>query len=156
MTEKELRKLSRIELLELLLSQIKENEILRQELEKKNNQPGNGLLPEDALAEIARATQQLNSALCFADRVTRQLQNMSVNDNGEASVSDGTGQDYAKVPSDGTIGENTTNRLVSDRGLYWRIMKCYSNSTELMSGLPVEIQRDIIHRLRDIKNAKQY
>ncbi len=150
MTEKELRKLSRVELLELLLEQIRENEAVKQEKARLEENPGNTYLPDGALAELSRAAHQLNNALCFADRITRQLQEASATE----EIDGADEKESSQVTSEILQGREPTKRLISDRVLYWRLMECYSNSPELMSGLPVDIQRSIIHRLKDVKNAK--
>ena len=155
MTDKDLKKLSRLELLELLLSQSRENERLREDVERLKGQPYVGTMSENAIEDISKATEQLNSALYFADRVARQLQNIACpakDDNREACDER---QSYPRVPNKEAQQDNQIMAQAgSDRNLYWRIMNFYSANPAAMSELPVEIQKDIIHRLKVIKNAK--
>ena len=80
MTDKELKKLSRIELLELLLKESRENERLREELEqiKKEN------TIEKSAEYLDGASQQLGEALEKVSEIISNLGNVTV------TVTDGT------------------------------------------------------------------
>lgn len=68
MTDKELRRLSREELLKLLLEQTKENERLREELSKKKAGPA----PVAGGADFAQTTQKTADVLCEAQKVAAE------------------------------------------------------------------------------------
>lgn len=69
MTEKELRRLSRLEVLELLLEQTKENERLRQEFEQLKNESAT----ESETEKLYKLSLQLNSALSRVNEITNEL-----------------------------------------------------------------------------------
>lgn len=59
MTDKELRRLKRAELLEILFYLKKENEELREEVKRLREQPAQiAALPEDVLQQIKQAVQE--------------------------------------------------------------------------------------------------
>lgn len=60
MTDKELRRLKRAELLEILYYLQKENEELKAEIEKIKNQPSQNIggLPEDFMQQIRQAVRE--------------------------------------------------------------------------------------------------
>lgn len=60
MTDKELRRLKRAELLEILYYLQKENEELKEELQKLKEQPAQsvGVLPEDFMEQIRQVIQE--------------------------------------------------------------------------------------------------
>ncbi len=82
MTDKDLKKLTRMELLELLLEQTKENEQLRSELaEAKTALEDKNILIENA-GSIARAALELNgvfeAAQAAADQYLQNIKRISV------------------------------------------------------------------------------
>lgn len=82
MTDKDLKKLTRMELLELLLEQTKENEQLRRELaEAKTALENKNILIENA-GSIARAALELNgvfeAAQAAADQYLQNVKRISV------------------------------------------------------------------------------
>lgn len=72
MTEKELRRLSRAELLELLLAEIKENEQLHAKLKAANEQLADRKILIENAGSIAEAALELNGVFEAADRAVRQ------------------------------------------------------------------------------------
>lgn len=72
MTDKELRKLSRAELLELLIAQMKENDKLRRKLDAAGEQIRNRELKLEEAGSIAEAALQLNGVFEAADAAVSQ------------------------------------------------------------------------------------
>lgn len=72
MTDRELRKLSRRELLELLLEESRENERLRKELEKTKEQLNSREIKIKEAGSIAQAALQLNGIFEAAEQAAQQ------------------------------------------------------------------------------------
>ena len=72
MTDKELRKLSRPELLELLITQVKENEQLRAEIAALNEQLQNRMIQIEKTGSIAEASLALNDVFSAAEAAAKQ------------------------------------------------------------------------------------
>lgn len=72
MTDRELRKLSRQDLLELLLQESKENERLRGELEEANRQLADRKIAIDSVGSIAEAALELNGVFRAAEKAAAQ------------------------------------------------------------------------------------
>lgn len=72
MTDRELRKLSRADLLELLLEQLKENEQLRGELEAAQKQLADRKILVEKAGSIAEASLQLNGVFQAAQAACAQ------------------------------------------------------------------------------------
>lgn len=72
MTDKELRRLSRAELLEMLLAQMEENEQLKQKLEIAEKALADRKIAIDQAGTLAEAALKLNGVFDAADRAVRQ------------------------------------------------------------------------------------
>lgn len=72
MTDQELRKLSRADLLELLLEQSKENERLREQLKQAQEQLASRKIEIDNAGSIAEAALQLNGVFEAAEKAAAQ------------------------------------------------------------------------------------
>jgi len=72
MTDKELRRLSRSELLEMLISQMQENEKLKQSLEEANAALSNRRIVIEQAGTMAEAALRLNGVFEAADEAARQ------------------------------------------------------------------------------------
>lgn len=72
MTDRELRKLSRADLLELLLKESKENEKLRMELEQAKEQLASRKIEIDTAGSIAEAALRLNGVFEAAEQAAAQ------------------------------------------------------------------------------------
>lgn len=87
MTDKELRKLSRAELLEMLIEQIEENESLRSQLNEANEKLNDRKIIIESSGSIAEAALRLNGVFEAAEKAAEQyLENVR-----RASVSDKEG-----------------------------------------------------------------
>lgn len=72
MTEKELKHLSRAELLELLLAQTEENEKLKQQLEQAQKQLADRRILIEESGTMAEAALKLNGVFDAVDKAVRQ------------------------------------------------------------------------------------
>lgn len=72
MTEKELRRLSRAELLEMLLAQTEENERLRERLEQAEQALESRRIDIEQAGSLAEASLKLNQVFSAADQAARQ------------------------------------------------------------------------------------
>lgn len=72
MTDKELRRLSRAELLEMLIAQVKENENLRQELARVNEELESRNITFQEAGTLAEAALRLNKVFADADAAAQQ------------------------------------------------------------------------------------
>lgn len=72
MTDKELRKLSRAELLEMLIQQIERNEELEAELKKVKTELRNRAITIENAGSLAEAALQINEVFEAADRAAKQ------------------------------------------------------------------------------------
>ena len=72
MTDKELRKLSRMELLELLLAESRENERLRARLKSAEEKLASRVIDIENSGSLAEAALRLNHVFVAADKAARQ------------------------------------------------------------------------------------
>ncbi len=144
MTDKELKKLSRLELLELLLKESKEKEKMKAELEK--------LRAEKGLISTAKYLQdtasQIDSSLQNANALTDALKKI-VSAEGLKSITQAadtcsSAPKKASVPDTKSSGESTDSRL------YKRLLLFFSRNSQALSHLPQELQEDIVKRLTEI------
>lgn len=70
--DKELRRLSRAELLEMLIVQVKENESLRQQLAKANEELESRAVTFQEAGSLAEAALRLNDVFAAADAAAQQ------------------------------------------------------------------------------------
>lgn len=130
MTDKELRKLSRLELLELLLEASKENKKLKEQIET--------LKAENATAQNIRnlsdATLQVENALRYANSLTDTLK----------------GAPHKAVTVRDENPGHEKNNSVSDRDIYWRIMGFYSKNPEAALALPEKLRSDVSDRIQEV------
>ena len=128
MTDKELRKLSRLELLELLLEATKENQKLKDTIKKMKieNQTA------QSIENLSTATHKVESALKYANTLTDTLK--------------GTAKDPVQK------NENTTNihQVKNDRDIYWRIMAFFSKNSNMLALLPDDLKNDISERIKEV------
>lgn len=72
MTDKELKRLSRAELLEMLINQVKENEILRERLAGAEARLDSRMLEIKDVGTMAEAAMRLNAVFASADAAAKQ------------------------------------------------------------------------------------
>ena len=93
MTDKELRKLSRSELLELLIDQMKENERLRLKLKKAYRQLHDRKIVMEQAGSIAEAALQLNGVFEAAQAAAEQyLESLEYLSRQQEEIPDDSGQ----------------------------------------------------------------
>ncbi len=156
MTSKDLKKLSRLEILEILLEESKENERLRAEIEaikEKNNIRSS----ESKLFEL---TKQMNTTLLSTNKLIADLQKLTKESSATKAAVNATvplpKNDLSAYHIPDDRAENIANdKPISDKALYCRIMKFYSQNEAAMTLLPQDIQNDVKARLRGILNAKK-
>ena len=134
MTDKELRKLSRLELLELLLEASKENEKLKEKIEelKIENKTAQNI------ENLSVATHQIEEALRYANSLTDTL---------KCTSSDGYTKTKNHNPESNPLQDASP---VSDRDIYWRLMGFYSKNPEALNMLPENIRSSVINRINEI------
>ena len=72
MTDKELRRLSRGELLEMLIAQMEENQLLKQQLTEAQTQLNNRQIAIETSGSIAEAALKLNGVFQAAEEAAQQ------------------------------------------------------------------------------------
>ena len=136
MTDKELRKLNRLELLELLLEASKENKKLKEQikqlqLENKTTQN---------IESLSVITGQMENALKYANNITDTLR--------PASKSAPSSDDAAK--------NNDINKSdsLSDVEIYKRMLLFFANNDAKLSVFPADIENVVRARIRSIRERK--
>ena len=131
MTERELRKLNRTDLLELMLKQSRELEQLRGELEEARTQLAQREIAIDQAGSIAEASLQLNGVFAAAERACAQYMDNIKNLSGRqealcAKMEQETRQKCEKMLADAqyqvdlywnVVNEKVEKLLDSQRGL---------------------------------------
>lgn len=163
MTEKELKKLSRLELLEILLEESRENEKLRLELQEKSDEN----IMTQSIKDLSLMTDKMTCALQKADALTKDLEKIAkdgitvtavATERREAISAQGVGvQSYPTPPKKEAAAVKQEDKavVISDRNLYWRLMRYYSQNEMALAFLPPDIQNDIKARLRGILNGRK-
>ncbi len=165
MTDKELRKLSRLELLELLLEVSKENEKLNEKIKKLTEENENA----KRIDNLAEATRQINTSLQYVnnlcltlnvtpeadnanDLITEELKSPEENipeEKNEASENEEATEDTSPESKKENEPEATAD-CVSDKDLYCRIMNFYAKNNNVLNTLPNDIKNDIVKRIGEI------
>lgn len=130
MTDKELRKLSRLELLELLLEASNENRKLREKIKilRAENKTAQNI------ENLSLVTSQVESALKYANSLTdnlkasTQVRTVSV-DNKETQVS---------------------SEAMADRELYIRMLCFFAKNDDKLNVFPADVENDVRARIRTI------
>ncbi len=137
MTDKELRKLSRLELLELLLQASKENKKLNDQIEKlkaENKTTQN-------IENLSLLTNQVENVLKYANSITDSLK---ASDRAVRSE----GNSYAGNRSKDVADQSTA--VLSDKEIYTRILCFFSKNDDKLSVFPADIENDIRTRINSI------
>ncbi len=135
MTDKELRKLSRLELLELLLEATKENERLKEKNDK--------LKAENETAQnienLSAATCQVENALKYASDLVNTLK----------KASDEFGAADRKVS---VVNEKNSVKSISpsDREIYRRMLCFFAENEDKLKVFPNDIEYDVKTRIKNI------
>ena len=133
MTDRELRKLSRLELLEMLLDVSKENEALKEKTESLTRE----IEAAKSIENLAVTTNQLNDMLRYADRLTKSLKS------GSACEED-------ELPEKEEIKPSVKASCYTDRNLYVRLLSHFIKDRATMDFLPDDLKTDIGRRIDEI------
>lgn len=125
MTEKELKKLSRLELLELLLEASTENQELKNHIQKLNKE-----------IDTAKHIEQLSSAITQVENVLDNVNRLATSAPPSAPV----------APS---ITEITDPTLL-DKEIYRCLLRFYAKNKALLSMLPLELKIAINERIPSV------
>lgn len=132
MTDKELRKLSRLELLELLLTVSKENEMLKEKIKelKVDN------LTSRNIENLSEATVRVENALKYANSITESLEVTTVK---KENDSDKTSRvNSRKITDDG---------ILTDREIYKRLLCFFAENDGELEHFPEDIRYNVRARI---------
>ena len=139
MTNKELKKLSRLELLELLLAETRENEKLREELGKIKQE--NTI--EKSAQHLIKTSEQLETAI----RNVRAIANV-LNKNVKREAVAVNGTEERAVPEK----EETTFDKSVDIEIYKSLIIFFFRNPDALSVLPDDVRNNILNRIDEYKN----
>ncbi len=153
MKEKELRKLGRLELLELLLEVTKENDELKVQIDKlkKENKMAKGIDDISGTAkqlmEVLDSAKQLGEVIETARRLNGALEtaNLLVNDLKTYKVPES--QEKPVPEPEVKISSAQRRKRMSDRNLYYRILDYYAQNMDLLDSFPNDLRIDLINKL---------
>ena len=146
MTDKELRKLSRLELLELLLESSKENSKLKEKIDSltaENKTTQN-------IENLSVITRQVESALKYANSLTGVLESVS----NEVASSDSE----AKKASNNRPKKSKTcaeTDPLSDVEIYRRMLSFFARNDDKLNVFPADIENDVRARINSILEKRK-
>lgn len=176
MTDKELKKLSRLELLELLLEVSKENETLKEKIEelKIENEKAR------SIENLSAATHKIESALKYANTLTGTLKaaptgdvHIDIQEFTEQAEENQNAPEYTeevKQEKDQTNKEASVKQaedkpkpekprilsnLKSDLEIYRRLLCFFATNKEKLNMLPADIRKDVRIRIKSILESKK-
>ena len=125
MTGKELKKLSRTELLEMLLQQVEENERLRDELDQANARLEERALVMERSGSMAEAAMRLNGVFDQAQRAADDYLKGIRLANAEPEAYARTVREQAQKEADAIIAEaqRRSDRIRAEADEYWAMMR---------------------------------
>lgn len=135
MTDKELRKLSRLELLELLLEVSNENKKLKERIEALKNENKTA----QNIENLSAATGQVEAALKYANSL---IDNLKASTHSESKHSD-------------KREKQLNSEAMTDRGIYIRMLRFFAENDEKLSVFPSDIENDVRTRIRSILDRKK-
>ena len=124
MTERELKKLSRLELLELLLEASTENQALKERIEKLTVE----VQTAESIQQLSASTRQVENALKYANNLTAWMKAV------------GSGDD--------TVDRSLPSPDFPDAELYRHILRFFANNRQQLAALPLELQVIIEERIK--------
>lgn len=133
MTEKELKKLSRLELLELLLEISTENRALKERVASLSAEVNKS----QDIRQLSAAIQQIESALKYTDHITAMVKTTAY----EMSKS---GNEHAMEELADTIPEPT----LLDKEIYRCLLHFFDDNPEALSTLPLELKIAVSERVK--------
>ncbi len=139
MTDKELRKLSRLELLELLLKESEENKRLKDELKKIKNEKS----IEKTTEQLKETAVQFDASLQNADALVTTLQKLVSSENVDYTEDEEKKSNYKRKISPVSNGS-------VDVDIYRRLMQFYSQDISNLDHLPAKLHIDVAVRLAEL------
>ena len=141
MTDKELRKLSRLELLELLLEASRENKKLKEQIEKLKAENKTS----ENIENLYVITGQVENALRYANNITDTLRPVS----GAAALAD-------NIKNTNDINKPYRKaEPMSDVELYKRMLRFFAKNDDKLSVFPADVENDIRARIKSILERKK-
>lgn len=144
MTDKELKKLSRLELLELLLEASRENERLNEQIERlklENKTTQN-------IENLSAITNQVESALKYANSLTDSLKSAS-EENARPFCAESREEDEDSVSTD------TENEKQTDAEIYIRMLNFFAKNDSKLDVFPQDIENAVRMRIKSILERKK-
>ncbi len=148
MTDKELRKLSRLELLELLLKESRENEKLKAELEKQKIE--NSI--EKTTERLEKTANQFNTSFQSLETLVSMMKGFISENKPESSESS---TEYSPEHLEDYLTFKT-KKMSADTDLYKRLMQHFARNTDKLTYLPHELKEDIITRLAELQGKTKF
>lgn len=134
-----MKKLSRLELLELLLEASKENKKLKEEIDRLRFESKT----TQNIENLSMITTQVESALKYANSLTDTLK-ITSNENTSSNVS--TNNDKSVMNHQ----TNTKSDSLSDVDIYRRMLRFFAKNDDKLSVFPADIENDVRARIRSI------
>lgn len=134
-----MKKLSRLELLELLLEASKENKKLKEEIDRLRFESKT----TQNIENLSMITTQVESALKYANSLTDTLK-ITSNENTSSNVS--TNNDKSVMNHQA----NTKSDSLSDVDIYRRMLRFFAKNDDKLSVFPADIENDVRARIRSI------
>ena len=135
MTDKELRKLSRLELLELLLKESKENRELKAELEKIKS-------VEKTTEQLKETAAQFDTSMQNAESLVAMLRKLVFGEGAAEASGSGT-------KTKDNLYTASRKKVLTDIDIYRRLMVFFSRDADALSLLPDRLREDVIRRLKE-------
>ncbi len=157
MTDKELKKLSRLELLEILLEETKENKKLKDELKTANKIIKNATILSELIGKMDNTLGQAQSFTTKLHHITEDMSAL----NSQVQVSRiNKGQPRQDIfpthsRENKPVPKSDTSNNISDKKLYVSILNYYLANDAALSALPPNIQNDIRTRIRGVLDEKK-
>lgn len=137
MTDKELRKLSRLELLELLLEAGKENEKLKEQIRSLKREAETA----QSIEKLSQITDQVENALKYTNNIAHVFRSSP---GGTKSSNTATGGYRTEAKS-----------LPPDVEMYKAMLNFFANNDDKLDMLPAELAKDVRDRIRSIIERKK-
>lgn len=156
MTDKELRKLSRLELLELLLKESSENQKLREELNKLKSE--NKI--EKTAERLTETADHLDSSLQNIENYVTLMQSMISEKNTE-SAKDSEAESETEVIEETETTDTPESDIQKqkknseDADIYRRFMQFFYYNRNNLVFLPDDLRKDVTRRLSEIMENAQ-
>lgn len=156
MTDKELRKLSRLELLELLLKESSENQKLREELDKLKSEK----TIEHTAERLTETADNLASSIQNIENYITVIQNIVADKNTE-SANDSEKESETEVIEETETSDSLDSgfqnqkKISEDADIYRRFMQFFYYNRNNLVFLPDDLRQDVTRRLSEIMQNAQ-